>query len=79
MYLRYRFHFYFQFFQVYENYFDFGVIRPCSNDNTTEKIVTGSKMTYKRTVKLVGITFVILIYEDSVVQCMSNSQKREMR
>nr|XP_022322895.1 ER degradation-enhancing alpha-mannosidase-like protein 3 [Crassostrea virginica] len=36
-------------------------------------------MTYKRTVKLVGITFVILIYEDSVVQCMSNSQKREMR
>ncbi|XP_034301044.2 ER degradation-enhancing alpha-mannosidase-like protein 3 [Magallana gigas] len=36
-------------------------------------------MTYKWTVKLVGLTFVILIYEDSVAHSMSDSQKREMR
>jgi hypothetical protein len=55
------------------------VFSPLNNDNTTEKIVAGSKMTYKWTVKLVGLTMVILVYEDSVVQSMSDSQKRDMK
>ncbi|XP_061164851.1 ER degradation-enhancing alpha-mannosidase-like protein 3 [Saccostrea echinata] len=36
-------------------------------------------MTYKWTGKLVGITIVILVYEDSAVHSMSDSQKRETK